>query len=145
MLHSPYLCTRLRLYTAKGRSRLDNLLAKMGVSREYAKQLWTHTPRELKKSLAEKLEKVETGVGLELVQGKVFERGWGYKGTFSATDVVQIIEATLVSVEEGSGKENITPREEGKDDPSERFRQREGEMKAEWVTRFWRALDSIDK
>jgi len=31
-------------------------------------------PRDLKKSLKEKLEKVETGFGLELVQGKTFER-----------------------------------------------------------------------
>jgi cell division control protein 45 len=146
MLHSPYLCTKLRLYTAKGRSRLDNILAKMGISRENAKQAWTHTPRELKKSLPEKLEKAESGFGLELVQGKTFERGWGYKGTWSAGDVVQVIEATLVSVEEGSGKENITPPGEGKDDnPADRFRQREGEMKTEWVTRFWRALDAIDK
>jgi len=32
-----------------------------------------------------------------------------------------------------------------KENVSDRFRQREGEMKMEWVTRFWRALDAIDK
>jgi hypothetical protein len=136
------------LYTSKGRARLDNLLAKMGISRDFAKQNWTHTPRELKRSLREKLEKVETGVGLELVQGKVFERGWGFKGTWGAIDVVQTIEATLVTEMEGTGKENILPRtEDGKDDgnPGDRFRQREGEMKAEWVSRFWNALDAIEK
>ena len=147
MLHSPYLCTRLRLYTTKGRSRLDNLLAKMGISREYAKQAWTHTPRDLKKSLKEKLEKVESGLGLQLVQGQAFERGWGYKGTWAALDVVLTIEATLVSIEEGKGKENVFPGEEGKEveNPAERFRAREGEMKQEWVSRFWRALDAIEK
>jgi hypothetical protein len=118
----------------------------MGVSRDYAKQNWTHTPRDLKKSLKEKLAKVETGMGLQLVQGKAFERAWGYKGTWAATDVVQTIEATLVTEEEGSGKENILPKKDGKDDnPSQRFREREGEMKSEWVSRFWRALDAIEK
>ena len=141
MLHSPYLCTRLRLYTAKGRSRLDNLLAKMGISMAHAKQAWTHTPRDLKRSLKEKLLKVESGVGLELVQGRSFERAWGYKGTWEAGDVVQVIEATLCAAEDGVGKENLPPVEEA----VERFRQREGEMKAEWVARFWKALDAVDK
>lgn len=144
MLHSPYLVTKLRLYTPKGRSRLDNLLAKMGVSIEHAKQAWTHTPRELKKALKDKLEKAQTPIGLELVQGKEFERAWGYKGTWSACDVVQVIEAILVSVEE-TGKENISPLEAKDESPAGRFRQREGEMKAAWVTRFWTALDAINK
>jgi cell division control protein 45 len=146
MLHSKYLCTRLRLYTAKGRSRLDNLLAKMGISRDFAKQAWTHVPRDLKKTLKDKLAKVETGLGLELVQGKTFERGAGYKGSWSVNDVVNVIEAILVCTEiRGSGKENVLPRNEGKEDGMERFRQREGEMKMEWVTRFWKALDAVDK
>jgi CDC45-like protein len=146
MLHSSYLCTHLRLYTQRGRTRLDNLLAKMGISQDHAKQAWTHTPRELKKSLKEKLEKVQTGMGLELIRGSTFERAWGFKGTWSANDVVQVIEATLVTMEENSGKENVHPKDQGKDDnPSERFRQREGEMKMEWVSRFWKALDSVDK
>lgn len=145
MLHSSYLCIRLRLYTQKGRTRLDNLLAKMGISQDHAKQSWNHTPRELKKSLKEKLEKVQSGFGLELVQGQCFERAWGYKGIWSANDVVQVIEATLVTTT-SEEKENIHPVTNGKDDsPSERFRQREGEMKMEWVSRFWRALDSVDK
>lgn len=136
------------MYTAKGRTRLDNLLAKMGISQEHAKQAWTHTPRDLKKSLKEKLEKVESGLGLELVQGKSFERAWGYKGSWSASDVVQVIEAALVSMEE-TGKENIHPNGDGadgkEDTPAERFRRREGEMKMEWVSKFWRALDAVDK
>jgi cell division control protein 45 len=141
MLHSPYLCTRLRLYTAKGRTRLDHILAKMGIPKNHAKQAWTHTPRELKLSLKEKLERVETGQGLELVRGNSFERACGYKGIWSSNDVVHVIEAILIIVE-NSGKENLVPREE---DPHERFRRREGEMKMEWVTKFWKALDSINK
>jgi hypothetical protein len=149
------MCTRLRLYTAKGRTRLDNILAKMGVSRDHANQTWTHTPRDLKSSLKDKLEKVEASQGLELVQGRSFERAWGYKGTWAAGDVVDVIQATLVSPVEETGKENVLPGTGrdgagitgGKEDApaNERFRQREGEMKAEWVTRFWKALDSIDK
>ena len=58
----------------------------------------------------------------------------------------KLIEATLVTMEE-TGKENVHPISAGKEDnnPGERFRQREGEMKMEWVSRFWRALDSVDK
>ena len=136
------------MYTVKGRSRLDNLLAKMGIAREFAKQGWTHTPRDLKKSLKDKLAKVETGMGLELVQGRTFERGAGYKGSWSVNDVVNVIEAILVCTEiRGTGKENVLPRDtSGKEENGmERFRQREGEMKMEWVTRFWNAIDAVDK
>jgi len=147
MLHSKYLCTALRLYTARGRSRLDNLLAKMGISRDFAKQAWTHTPRDLKKSLKEKLTKVGSGMGLELVQGRTFERGAGYKGSWSVNDVVDVIEAILICTDvRGTGKENVLPRDTaGKEDGMEGIRRREGEMKMEWVTRFWKALDAVDK
>ena len=151
MLHSTYLCTRLRLYTAKGRTRLDNLLAKMGISQDHARQAWTHTPRDLKTSLREKVVKVQGSLGLELVDERAwgFERSWGFKGAWSAMDVVAVIEAMIVMTGEGTAsmdKENVRPVGEGKDDaPSERFRAREGEMKTEWMTRFWRALDAVDK
>jgi hypothetical protein len=90
------------------------------------------------------LEKVETGLGLELVKGKSFERACGFKGIWSANDIVQVIESILVTVE-NQGKENVIPRDKDEDNPMERFRRREGEMKMEWVTRFWKALDSIHK
>ena len=63
--------------------------------------------------------------------------------------MVAVIEAMIVMTGEGTAsmdKENVRPVGEGKDDaPSERFRAREGEMKTEWMTRFWRALDAVDK
>jgi cell division control protein 45 len=144
MMHSSYLNTRLRLYTQKGRSRLDNLLAKMGISQDHARQAWTHTPVALKRDLSEKVEKVQGGMGLEMVQEGGFERSWGFKGVWSAGDVVEVIEALLVLSPGGSeGKENVKPSEDA--GAKERFRAREGEMKAEWVARFYRALDAVDK
>jgi len=85
---------------------------------------------------------VESGAG-------GYERWWGFTGAWSAMDVVAVIEAMIVMTGEGTAsmdKENVRPVGEGKDDaPNERFRAREGEMKTEWVTRFWRALDAVDK
>jgi hypothetical protein len=117
----------------------------MGISQDHARQAWTHTPALLKKELKKKVVKVQGGMGLELVQEGGFERSWGFKGVWSAGDVVEVIEALLVlSPGGGEGKENVRPSEQNAG-AKERFRAREGEMKAEWVTRFYRALDAVDK
>jgi len=118
----------------------------MGVSRDAANQAWTHTSRELKFSLKEKLAKVETAMGLELVKGRTFERGAGFKGIWSVSDVVHVVEAILVAKDFGEGKENLVPLRGGRNGKDEEgLRAREGELKSEWVTRFWNALDAIDK
>jgi CDC45-like protein len=116
----------------------------MGVSREAANQAWTHTARDLKLSLKEKLAGVETTMGIELVRGETFERGAGYKGTWGVSDVVNVVEAVLVMRESDGGKENLVPGARTRKD-GEGLRAREGELKSEWVDQFWKALDSIDK
>ena len=123
----------------------------MGISQDHARQAWTHTPRDLKKSLREKVDKVQGSLGLEVVDERAwgFERSWGFKGVWSAMDVVGVIEAMIVTTGEETasmGKENVRPVGDGKDGaPGESFRARDGEIKIEWVTRFWRALDAVDK
>lgn len=107
MLHSPYLASRLHVWSESGRKRLHKLLAKMGVSLSQCHQNYTHMDMELKRVLRQRLLKYAPMYGLDgLVpppasghassrEGWGFVRSWGWKACLSATDVGVIIGAIL--------------------------------------------------
>lgn len=107
MLHSPYLATRLHVWTENGRKRLHKLLAKMGISLTQCHQYYTHMDMELKRVLRGRLLKYAPMYGLDgLVppepsgyassrEGWGFVRCWGWKACLSATDVGVIVGAML--------------------------------------------------
>lgn len=102
MLHSPYLSTRLHIWSDTGRKRLHKLLAKMGVSLQEAGKSYVHMDMDLKRGLRERLLKFAPQYNLdglvpgpESQEGWGFVRSWGWKACLSATDVAVIIGAIL--------------------------------------------------
>lgn len=107
MLHSPYLASRLHIWTENGKKRLHKLLAKMGISLTQCHQNYTHMDMELKRVLRQRLLKYAPMYGLDgLVpseayghassrEGWSFVRCWGWKACLSATDVGVIVGAIL--------------------------------------------------
>ncbi|OQO10135.1 hypothetical protein B0A48_04492 [Cryoendolithus antarcticus] len=105
MLHSPYLSTRLHIWSDAGRKRLHKLLAKMGVSLQEAGKGYIHMDMALKQSLRERILKFAPQYNLDhLVPGENgrrglegwgFVRSWGWKATLSAVDVATIASAIL--------------------------------------------------
>ncbi|KAI5235427.1 CDC45-like protein [Aureobasidium subglaciale] len=106
MLHSPYLSSRLHIWSDAGRRRLHKLLAKMGVSLAQAEKGYTHMDMELKRGLRERLLKFAPMYGLDgLVppedshhhrhEGWGFVRSWGWQACLSAVDVAVITSAIL--------------------------------------------------
>ncbi|KAL4799106.1 CDC45 family [Aspergillus venezuelensis] len=156
MLHSPYLASRLRVWTENGRKRLHKLLAKMGISLTQCHQNYTHMDMELKRVLRQRLLKYAPMYGLDgLVppeahghaisrEGWGFVRCWGWKACLSATDVGVMVGSILeVGPEEVPGAwdakrltrlkrlENGTIPEETDTDPSN------------LLPRFWTAYDAL--
>ena len=107
MLHSPYLSTKLHIWSDAGRRRLHKLLAKMGVSLNQCHQSYTHMDMELKRVLRERLLHFAPMYGLEGLippagggraaeqEGWGFVRSWGWKACLSAADVAIIVGAIL--------------------------------------------------
>ncbi|KAG9944971.1 CDC45-like protein, partial [Aureobasidium melanogenum] len=106
MLHSPYLSSRLHIWSDAGRRRLHKLLAKMGVSLAEAEKGYTHMDMDLKRGLRERLLKFAPMYGLDgLVpsenshlhrhEGWGFVRSWGWQACLSAVDVAVITSAIL--------------------------------------------------
>lgn len=105
MLHSPFLSTRLHVWSDAGRKRLNKLLAKMGVSLQEAGKGYLHMDMEIKRSLRERILKFAEMYNLDgLVpgddgrtgkEGWGFVRSWGWKATLSAVDVAITVGAIL--------------------------------------------------
>ncbi|KAF2480029.1 CDC45 family [Neohortaea acidophila] len=105
MLHSPFLSTRLHVWSDAGRKRLNKLLAKMGVSLQEAGKGYVHMDMEIKRSLRQRILKFAEMYNLEgLVpgddgrsgkEGWGFVRSWGWKATLSAVDVAMTVSAIL--------------------------------------------------
>ncbi|PYH96685.1 cell division control protein 45 [Aspergillus ellipticus CBS 707.79] len=154
MLHSPYLASRLHVWTEHGRKRLHKLLAKMGISLNQSHQNYTHMDMELKRVLRQRLLKYAPMYGLDgLVpadasghaasrEGWGFVRCWGWKACLSANDVGVIVGAILeVGPEEAPGvwdaKRASKPARDPNDDGST-----ESDL-ASLLPRFWSAFDAL--
>ena len=105
MLHSPYLSSRLQMWSDAGVRRLHKLLAKMGISLAQSRQNYVHMDIDIKQGLRERLLKYAPIYGLEGLlptsshtlgkEGWGFVRFWGWKACLSAADVSIIIGAVL--------------------------------------------------
>ncbi|KAJ5126683.1 hypothetical protein N7448_007462 [Penicillium atrosanguineum] len=158
MLHSPYLATRLHVWTENGRKRLHKLLAKMGISLTQCHQYYTHMDMELKKVLRGRLLKYAPMYGLDgLVppepsghassrEGWGFVRCWGWKACLSATDIGVILGAMLeVGPNEASASWDAKrlPRARGSNDEIENGGGSGESDLASLLPRFWSAYDAL--
>ena len=152
MLHSPYLASRLHLWTDTGRKRLDKLLAKMGMKLEEVKQNYTHMDMNLKKILRRQLLKNAPLYGLQglippehandqIHQGWGFVKSWGWKACLSALDVGVIVGAIL-EVGKSDLKMPDVDAATQTDNPIDATGKMEGE---EYIKRFYEAYDALEE
>ncbi|KAJ2205933.1 DNA replication initiation factor cdc45 [Coemansia sp. RSA 353] len=96
MQYSPYVATRLGTWSSKGRSRLDLLVAKLGLSRAEAQAPFLHLDPELKLQLYRKMHAIGADYNMadSLYAGFVRDYGWR-KSRVSASDMVLAILALL--------------------------------------------------
>ncbi|KAI0014302.1 CDC45-like protein [Xylariaceae sp. FL0662B] len=157
MLHSPYLFSRLRIWSDSGLKRLHKLLAKMGVSLVQCRQSYTHMDMMLKKELRTKLLKYASLYNLDDMvpaaetdgrdragakDGWGFVRSWGWRATLSAQDVGVVIGALLEvgkhsTAINGDGRVRASQFQDIEDSDGVAETQ-------EWVSRFWEAYDALE-
>lgn len=156
MLHSPYLASRLHVWTENGRKRLHKLLAKMGISLTQCHQNYTHMDMELKRVLRQRLLKYAPMYGLHgLVppeasshavsrEGWGFVRCWGWKACLCATDVGVILGAILEvgPHEVASWDSKQIPRVRRTNDSDESGVVGESDLSG-LLPRFWSAYDAL--
>ncbi|KAK9385961.1 CDC45 family [Lipomyces mesembrius] len=139
LLHSPYVASRLQLWTDDGRKKLHKMLAKMGVSLSVARERWTHTDVSLKRELKDRISSVAGVFGIGNVVRTGVVRKFGFRGAMTAGDAVESVAALL---ECGRGKsvvdkENVNPDAKDGDEAKETY-------KAAWIDNFWTGWDALD-
>ncbi|MCJ1381399.1 hypothetical protein MMC17_004509 [Xylographa soralifera] len=158
MLHSPYLASRLHLWSDPGRKRLHKLLAKMGVSLVQSRQSYTHMDMDLKKGLRQRLLKYAPMYGLNgLVpppasagrgrEGWGFVRSWGFKACLSAVDVGVIVGAILEVGKAGAhfASSSGTNGWDGRRAEKKELVDEDGKLESEeYIERFWTAYDALE-
>jgi cell division control protein 45 len=134
MLYSPYLSTRLHMWSDVGRKRLHKLLAKMGISLQEAGKGYMHMDMELKQSLRKRILKFAPQYNLDgLVPGEDgrrglegwgFVRSWGWKSTLSAVDIASVVSAILEVGTEVHAPESTSPFNQGSYQPAKSYNSR---------------------
>lgn len=171
MLHSPYLSTRLHMWSDIGRRRLAKLLAKMGISLSEAGKGYMHMDMEIKQSLRQRILKFAPQYNLDgLVPGEDgrrglegwgFVRSWGWKSTLSAVDVASVVSAILEVGADPHLPETTSPFNPGAYQPAKTYNSRIRALPTpphseddsdhsitidpDWTThRFFAAYDALD-
>ncbi len=161
MLHSPYLFSRLKMWSETGLKRLHKLFAKMGVSLVQCKQSYVHMDMVLKRELRTKLLKYASLYNLDDMvptvdtdgkdrggakDGWGFVRSWGWRATLSAQDVSVIIGALLEvgkhATASDSAREGVAGASQALPDGDDAQDRPESD---EWIPRFWGAYDALEK
>ena len=158
MLHSPYLGSRLHVWSEVGRKRLHKLLAKMGISLSQCRQSYTHMDMDLKRGLRQKLLTYAPMYGLDgLVppraggrrgqEGWGFVRCWGWKACLSAMDVGVIVGSILEVGKTGTSqhRESHNGVQIGSASQDQKADEDGRKESGDWVRRFWEAYDALNK
>lgn len=130
MIHSSYLSAKLYLWTEDGRKNMHDMLSRIGIDENDAKETWAHMQQDLKDRLRDKFERVSSLYGIEHICRDGVIRQFGRDGSLSAGDCAESVAALL---EAGIPNNNM---EENVDDTSD-------QTKA-WLQNFWTAWNSVD-
>ncbi|KAJ2449835.1 DNA replication initiation factor cdc45, partial [Coemansia sp. RSA 2424] len=108
MQFSPFVARRLATWSSRGRSRLDLLVAKLGLSKAEAGAPFVHLAPELKTQLYQRMSEIgaDYDMGDATYPGFVRNYGWR-KCSLSASDMVQALIALLQPTAVSSASNDI--------------------------------------
>lgn len=95
MVHSRYVAARLGVWRGKGKDRLKDLLAKMGIALDQCQQKFTTMDVRLRESLFDQINKCAPTFGLDNCAFDSFVSQHGFQQSLSASDVVYAVTALL--------------------------------------------------
>ncbi|KAK6355536.1 hypothetical protein TWF696_004635 [Orbilia brochopaga] len=152
MLHSPYLASKLHLWSEHGRKRLHKLLATMGMSLQQCNQKYVYMDMDLKRGLRDKLDVYKGRYGLEEIVREGVVKCWGWNGCLSAGDVAVIV-GCLLEVGRSGRKKRVAAvgggggangKWDGEEEGADAAARLEDEEVQESIANFQAAYDAIE-
>ena len=139
MYYSNYVASRLSVWKHDGKRRLQELLAKVGLSLETCRQTYAFLSRDQREGLVKNLREQGPAYDLDEPFTATFHRVSAGGGIVSAHDVASCVDALLEGhfVEDPNRRLVRAARNDpGPTDPNERARR-------EFLAGFWRAYDAV--
>lgn len=102
--HSRYTACRFRVWTNKGKNKIKEFLADMGIPLVQSQQKFSSMDFELRSILKPSVEKSSERFGLDEISYGSFNVQYGFKTKLSASDVVYGVNALLEAPKEGTTK-----------------------------------------
>lgn len=106
LLHSIYTAARFNVWSAKGKQRLEEFLAELGLPMVQCKQNFSAMDLGLRNDVCAIFESKSERYGLDLMTHGSFSASFGYRSRFCSSDVVLAVRAIMENVVNDS---SVTP------------------------------------
>ncbi|XP_002736001.2 cell division control protein 45 homolog [Saccoglossus kowalevskii] len=105
LFHSVYTACSFKVWTMKGKKKLHEFLADMGLPLVESKQKYTSMDMALRENLTDWINKSAEKYGLDDMFHPSFQAQYGFKNKFCATDFVYAVGAVLESADKNKSDE----------------------------------------
>ncbi|KTB00334.1 Cell division control protein 45 [Nakaseomyces glabratus] len=139
---SNYVNAKLSLWNESGKKRLHKMFARMGIPLTTAQESWLYMDHSIKRELGVIFDKNLDRYGLQDIVRDGFVRSFGYRGSISASEHLEALNA-LLEVGEAIHDDGIS----SKDEEDETLTEQENKslkLHKRWLSNFWLSWDALD-
>ncbi|CAG62823.1 uncharacterized protein GVI51_M11517 [Nakaseomyces glabratus] len=139
---SNYVNAKLSLWNESGKKRLHKMFARMGIPLTTAQESWLYMDHSIKRELGVIFDKNLDRYGLQDIVRDGFVRSFGYRGSISASEYLEALNA-LLEVGEAIHDDGIS----SKDEEDETLTEQENKslkLHKRWLSNFWLSWDALD-
>lgn len=142
--YSNYVNAKLSVWNENGKKRLHKMFARMGIPLTAAQESWLYMDNSIKRELRVIFDRNLDRYGLQDIVRDGFVRTYGFRGTISASEVVEALTALL---EVGTSMNvDLDGLDESADDPDRSTVHSKNAqiMRKKWISNFWTSWDALN-
>lgn len=154
--YSNYVNAKLSLWNENGKKRLHKMFARMGIPLTTAQEAWLYMDNTIKRELGIIFDKNLDRYGLQDIVRDGFIRTLGYRGSISASELVEALSALLEAgnvqdlSEDHLLNNNNSTSDNNNDDNAESTNSEDRsndvltKSQKRWLSNFWLSWDALD-
>lgn len=141
--YSNFVNAKLSLWNENGRKRLHKMFARMGIPLTTAQESWLYMDHTIKRELGVIFDKNLDRYGLQDIVKDGFVRSFGYRGSISASEYLEALNALLEVGEAVYDDGSLTKDDEEDADLTEE-QKKSLKLRKRWLSNFWLSWDALD-
>lgn len=141
--YSNFVNAKLSLWNENGRKRLHKMFARMGIPLTTAQESWLYMDHTIKRELGVIFDKNLDRYGLQDIVKDGFVRSFGYRGSISASEYLEALNA-LLEVGEAVYDEGSASKDDNDDETLSDEQKKSLRLRKRWLSNFWLSWDALD-